>query len=60
MGYKSMERKSKVASPGMVLANKTGFFSEVLLGEWDDEENYREISKEEYEKIITERNKEES
>ena len=52
-------RKTKTPSPGMVLTDGKNFYSEVSLAQWDEEENYKEISIEEYKKIMEEREQQE-
>ena len=47
------------ASSGMVLTNGETYGSSVRLGDWDSPENWHEITIEEYEKIIAERESEE-
>lgn len=47
-----MDRKVLVAKDDMWLTDGNGFYKEVALGDWDSPDNYREIPKEEYEKML--------
>lgn len=49
-----MERKHIQASEGMMLTNGDVYALEVDLGKWDSADNWREISKVEYEKRLME------
>lgn len=45
-----MGRKIITASEGMILTNGTTYGYRIALGDWDSEDNYYEISIEDYEK----------
>ena len=47
-----MDRKVLIAKDDMWLTDGNGFYKEVALGDWDSPDNYREVSKEEYEKML--------
>lgn len=40
------------ASEGMMLTDGKGYYVRVSLGDWDSPDNYREVPKEEYEKML--------
>ena len=42
------------ASEGMVLTNGENYATVVRLGDWDSAENWREVTKEEYESVMAE------
>jgi hypothetical protein len=47
-----MDRIVLTASEGMMLTNGEGFWVRLELGYWDSPDNYREVSIEEYEKML--------
>lgn len=49
---KSMNRIILEASEGMMLTDGKGYYVRVSLGDWDSPDNYREVPKEEYEKML--------
>ena len=53
-----MERKILKASDGMILTNGEIYGAEIYLAKDADETKYREITKEEYEKIMGEEKEE--
>ena len=58
MEIKTIELKKIVASEGMVLTNGDIYGEELYLGANDDPNNYHEITKEEYEKILAKQEEE--
>lgn len=53
-----MERKILMAGDGKMLTNGSVFAITIALGDWDRAENYREISFDEYEKMMATEDKE--
>jgi hypothetical protein len=49
-----IEIRKLTASAGMILTNGETYSEEVYLGKYDKPENWQEITKEEYEKILKE------
>ena len=47
-----MDRKVLIAKDDMWLTDGNGFYKEVALGDWDSPDNYSEVPKEEYEKML--------
>lgn len=47
-----MDRIVINASEGMILTNGEIYATRLVLGDWDSPDNYREIPKEEYEKML--------
>ena len=56
MKTETIEIKKLVASDGMTLTNGQAYGKIIYLGVNDREENWREITNAEYEKIVAERN----
>ena len=52
-----MELKTIIASEGAVLTNGEAYGKSITLGNNDSEENWYEISEEEYQKIVEEQSK---
>ena len=55
MKISTIELRKITASDGMVLTNGEAFGKEIYLGKNDSPDNWREISDEEYEKILAEK-----
>ena len=47
-----MDRKTIKANDGMWLTNGVIYAKEITLGDWDDADNYYEITEEEYVSMI--------
>lgn len=47
-----MDRIVLTAPEGMMLTNGEGFWVRLELGDWDNAENYREITEEEYNALM--------
>jgi hypothetical protein len=49
-----MDRTVLTANEGMILTNGEIYAKRIELGDWDNAENYREITEEEYNALMTE------
>jgi hypothetical protein len=57
MNITTIELRKLTSSSGMVLTNGESYGKEIYLGKNDSPENWREISEEEYERIMEEEEK---
>ena len=48
-----------IADKGMILTNGTTYATKIRLGSWDDENNYYQITIEEYEEYLASQEEEE-
>ena len=46
------EKNTIVANEGMYLTNGEIYAKKIVLADWDSPDNYREVPKEEYEKML--------
>lgn len=47
-----VKERTIIADEGMILTNGTIYATKIRLGNWDSEDNYYEITKEEYDAIL--------